>query len=72
MAVERHVQIGDIIETKVTERIGLREYVRGTRKYRVLRRYQHHVLCEDTKTGQKRSFCYGDLIVMGLETQEEN
>lgn len=37
--------------------------------YRVCRVYPHHVSTVDTATGFMRSFCYGDLIVMGLEQQ---
>lgn len=42
-------------------------------KWKVIKVYEFHVLCENVKHPQiKRSFCLGDLVIMGLESQYAN
>lgn len=38
--------------------------------WKVVKIYENHVLAHSIKTPQiRRSFCYGDLVLMGLEIQ---
>lgn len=64
------VGIGDLIHAveKICEEAWV--HTERTRTYEVKKIYPHHVLTEDAETGQRRCFCYGDLILMGLEWQE--
>lgn len=64
-----HVQIGDIITEKREEKEKGWMFSPKERKYRVIAVYPHHVSTVESDTGFMRSFCYGDLIVMGLEYQ---
>ncbi len=69
-AIICRVRPGDLIqaEEKICEEPWV--HTRLIRNYEVKEIYPHHVLAEDTATGQRRCFCYGDLILMGLERQE--
>ena len=69
-AIICRVRPGDLIqaEEKICEEPWV--HTRLIRNYEVKEIYPHHVLTEDTATGQRRCFCYGDLILMGLERQE--
>ena len=65
----RHVSVGDIIETEETYIEDW--YTRGKRKYEyvVVGVYPFFVLARDTHSGTKRSFSYGELIMLGIECQ---
>lgn len=69
-AIICRVRPGDLIqaEEKICEEPWV--HTRLIRNYEVKKIYSHHVLTEDTVTGQRRCFCYGDLVMMGLERQE--
>ncbi len=69
-AIICRVRPGDLIraEEKICEEPWV--HTRLIRNYEVKKIYSHHVLTEDTATGQRRCFCYGDLVMMGLERQE--
>lgn len=65
------VKPGDIIRVEDKEREGNDNgwsLATKARTYRVCRVYPHHVSAVDA-AGFMRSFCYGDLMVMGLEQQ---
>lgn len=64
-----HVKPGDIIREEREDHDKGWRLTTKTKTYRVCRVYPHHVSTVDTATGFMRSFCYGDLIVMGLEQQ---
>lgn len=66
-----HVKVGDIIEEKRRERDREWIYVERTLTYRVIAIYPYHVLGEEVETGLLRSFCLGDLIILGLERQSD-
>lgn len=66
---EKHVRTGDIIRVMVNDYLENNRVEKREVSYRVVRRYTHHVLCVDKRTGTRRCFCTGDLIQMGLETQ---
>ena len=38
--------------------------------YRVKKIYPHVVLCVEDRTGTRRCFCIGDLVVLGLMKQD--
>lgn len=61
---------GDIIKDIDQEKDGW-NYIEKINKYRVIQVYPNHVLCRDEKTGEKRCFCFGDLIMKGMEKQED-
>lgn len=66
-----HIKVGDII--RVTRKEVVREHVFEdiTNHYRVVQKFPRHVLCVDINTGIRRSFCIGDLVVMGYERRKE-
>lgn len=66
----RHVNVGDIIETN---EVYIEDwYTRGKHKYEyeVVSVYPFFVLARDVHSGTKRSFSYGELIMLGLECQD--
>lgn len=62
-AIICRVRSGDRIRTeeKICEEPWV--HIRVIRLYEVKAVYRHHVLMEDITTGQRRCFCYGDLIM---------
>lgn len=66
-----HVKVGDIIKEKTRERDREWIYVERTLTYRVIAIYPYHVLAAEVETGILRSFCLGDLIMLGLERQSD-
>ena len=66
-AIICRVRLGDLIqaEEKICEEPWV--HTRLIRNYEVKEIYPHHVLTEDTATGQRRCFCYGDLILRSEE-----
>lgn len=64
------VKLGDVIWEKRDERrkkdLFAVERIEG---YRVIAINPYHVLTVGMASGLKRCFCYGDLIIMGLERQ---
>lgn len=75
----RNIHIGDIIKTThksieeplETRGRGQHQIVSEIRKYEVTAVYPYMVQARDRKTGFKRSFSYGELIMMGFECQRE-
>ena len=67
----KNVKPGDIIKTKVEEdKSNLKFSTFKDEQWRVLKIYKHVVLAESVKCPQiKRSFSYGDLVMLGLEMQ---
>lgn len=67
----KNVKPGDIIKTKVEEdKNNLKFSTFKDEQWRVLKIYKHIVLAESVKCPQiKRSFSYGDLVMLGLEMQ---
>ena len=74
-----NIQIGTIIKTEhksieeplETRGRGRHQAVSETREYEVTAVYPYMVQARDRKTGFKRSFSYGELIMMGFECQRE-
>lgn len=72
-----NIHIGDIIKTThrsieeplETRGRGQHRFISETREYEVTAAYPYMVQARDRKTGLKRSFSYGELIMMGLEWQ---
>lgn len=64
----RNIKPGDCIREKVSVR-EMGSYHEEIHHYRVLAVYPYHVLAVDAVTGARRSICYGDLIIAGLEEQ---
>lgn len=66
-----------IKNVKVGQRITMTRYegdkdyddLQKSRAYEVIRIYPYHVLGVDIRTGMRRSICYGDLVIKGLEMQ---
>lgn len=75
----RNIQIGTIIKTEhksieeplETRGRGRHQVISETREYEVTAVYPYMVQTRDRKTGFKRSFSYGELIMMGFECQRE-
>ena len=74
-----NIHIGTIIKTEhksieeplETRGRGRHQVVSETREYEVTAVYPYMVQARDRKTGFKRSFSLGELIMMGLERQEK-
>ena len=62
------VKVGEIINEKETEKDGW-EFIEKIRKYRVMKVFPYIVLCVDCKTGIKRCFSLGDMIIRGMAEQ---
>lgn len=65
-----HVKVGDIIKEEEKKEMEPGTYQRRAVVYKVRKVYPFHVLTVDIKTGNKRCFNIGDLIMRGLEVQE--
>lgn len=63
--IVRCVKVGDIIPIKEENEDGKGE----TASYVVTKVYPHHVLA--VRGPRRRSICYGDLVIMGLEKQSD-
>ena len=68
----KNVKVGDII--KPTAMADLRETETITKgKWKVIAVYEFHVLAQNMRYPYiRRSFCLGDLVIMGLESQYAN
>lgn len=66
----KHIKIGDRIRTKrdMSER---ELFCKSEVVWEVISVYPHHILTIDRSTGIRRSFSYGDLIVMNIERQSD-
>lgn len=67
----KNVKPGDIIRTKIESDKSKTKFDEfKEERWRVLKIYKHVVLAESVKCPQiKRSFSYGDLVMLGLEMQ---
>lgn len=67
----RNVKPGDIIKTKIeNDRSKMKFDEFKENRWKVLKVYKHIVLTQSMKCPQiKRSFSYGDLVMLGLEMQ---
>lgn len=65
----RHVNVGDVIETEETYIEDWYTREKKKREYVVVAVYPYFALAREIATGIKRSFSYGELVMLGLEYQ---
>ena len=67
----KNVKPGDIIRTKVEEdKSNMKFQTFKDAQWKVLKIYRHVVLAESVKCPKiRRCFSYGDLVMLGIETQ---
>lgn len=58
------------IRERITDRYR-KTYSEMETSYKVKEIYPHIVLCEQERTGTRRCFCIGDLVVLGLVKQDQ-
>ena len=67
----KNVKPGDIIKIRSTETAREKEAHFFDNKWKVIKVFENHVLAHSVRVPAiRRSFCYGDLVMLHLEGQE--